>query len=75
MTAEGLGSGLVEGVEQGVLRPALTREHVGDGTYAYLAPKVHLPKGVAGREIPALAKRLGAGLVVGRGRRNNRLRP
>jgi nucleotide-binding universal stress UspA family protein len=40
------------------------REHVGDGAYAYLSPQVHLPKGLAGKEIPTMVKRLGADLVV-----------
>lgn len=40
------------------------RRLVGDEAYGYLTPRVHLPQGPAGREIPALAKRVGADLVV-----------
>jgi nucleotide-binding universal stress UspA family protein len=40
------------------------RRLVGDEAYGYLTPRVHLPKGPAGREIPALVEQFGADLVV-----------
>jgi universal stress protein E len=40
------------------------REHVGDEAYAYLSPRVHIPRGHAEKEVPALAKKLNADLVV-----------
>ena len=40
------------------------RDLVGKDAHDYLAPRVHLPRGQAEREIPALVKRIGADLVV-----------
>jgi universal stress protein E len=40
------------------------RQQIGDEAYGYLSPRVHLPKGPPGREIPALLKSVGADLVV-----------
>jgi nucleotide-binding universal stress UspA family protein len=40
------------------------RGHVGEEAYAYLAPQIHMPRGLAKKEIPALAERLGADLMV-----------
>jgi nucleotide-binding universal stress UspA family protein len=40
------------------------REHIGKGAYDYLAPRVHLPRGLAAREIPALVDHIQADLVV-----------
>jgi nucleotide-binding universal stress UspA family protein len=37
---------------------------LGDETIGYLKPKTHLVKGWARKEIPALAKQIGADLVV-----------
>lgn len=40
------------------------RNHIGDEAYTYLSPRVHMPRGHAETEIPALAKDLNADLVV-----------
>lgn len=39
-------------------------EYIGKEAYDYLSPKVHLPKGLASREILALVERIEADLVV-----------
>lgn len=40
------------------------RRHIGTEAYEYLAPWIHLPRGEAKKEIPALVKDLNADLVV-----------
>lgn len=40
------------------------RQHIGKDAYDYIAPQVHLPQGLPGVAIPALAKQLKADLVV-----------
>jgi nucleotide-binding universal stress UspA family protein len=40
------------------------RQHIGDEAYAYLSPRVHMPRGRAETEVPALARKLNADLVV-----------
>lgn len=40
------------------------RQHMGDEAYAYLSPRIHMPRGKAEKEIPALARKLNADLVV-----------
>jgi nucleotide-binding universal stress UspA family protein len=40
------------------------RRQIGDEAFGYLSPRVHLPKGLPGREIPALLESVGADLVV-----------
>ncbi len=40
------------------------REWIGEETYGYLAPQIHLRQGSARKEIPALAGEIGADLVV-----------
>lgn len=38
--------------------------HIGTEAYEYLAPRIHLPRGEAKKEIPALVRNLNADLVV-----------
>lgn len=40
------------------------RKRIGDEAYAYLSPRVHMPRGRPEKEIPALANQLTADLVV-----------
>lgn len=40
------------------------RKRIGDAAYTYLSPRIHLPKGRAEKEIPALAAQLKADLVI-----------
>jgi nucleotide-binding universal stress UspA family protein len=42
----------------------MLRAQIGEEAYKYLSPRVHLPKGLAGKTIPALVKELKADLVV-----------
>lgn len=42
----------------------LLRSHIGSEAFDYLAPRLHMPKGPAEREISTLATALGADLVV-----------
>lgn len=40
------------------------KKQIGQAAYDYLSPKVHLNKGLAGQEIPALVERIEADIVV-----------
>lgn len=59
--AEAVGARHRAGMDQLMQR---LRQSIGKEAYDYLSPKVYLPKGVAGREIPALVERIRADLVV-----------